>query len=154
MSRSAHRALSSGPEGVVHWLIRHAARGAPDSLSSRLEEEWLADLESRSPALSRVRLAFGCCWAAVVIASEYAGTGEPTIVRVVAARAHIPRTEKNFGYFSLGTGTLFLILGLQAALFSGLVTTFSHSNGWMAQEGFTNRVSNPASVEVTVLPGR
>ena len=34
------------------------------------------------------------------------------------------------------------------------ITTFSHSNGWMAQEGFTNRVSNPASVGVTALPGR
>jgi hypothetical protein len=138
----------------MHWLIRHAARGAPESLSSRLEEEWLADLESRSSAQSRLRLAFGCCWAAIVIVNEYAGTGDPTAVPVVAARAYIPRTENNFGYFSLGAGTLFLILGLHAALFSGLVTTFSHPNGWMAQKGLLNQASNPASVEVTVLPGR
>lgn len=150
MSRSDHAALSSGPEGVVHWLVRHAARGAPESLSSRLEEEWLADLESRSSALSRVRLAFGCCWAAVVIVNEYAGTGASTAVPVVAGKTSVARTD----YFSLGTGTLFLILGLHAALFSGLVTTFSHSSGWMAQKGLPHQVANPASIEVTVLPGR
>ena len=33
---------------VSHWLIRHAASRAPEALSSRLEEEWLADLECRS----------------------------------------------------------------------------------------------------------
>jgi len=154
MSRRDDRAMHSGPEGVIHWLIRHAARGAPESLSSRLEEEWLADLESRSSALSRVRLAFGCCWAAVAIVNEYAGTGDPTAVPVMAARAYIAHTEKNFGYFSLGTGTLFLILGLHAALFSGLVTTFSHPNGWITQKGLPHQVSNPPSIEVTVLPGR
>ena len=116
MIRRGHRALHPGPEGVIHWLIRHAARGAPDSLSSRLEEEWLADLESRSSALSRVRLACGCCWATVVIATEYAGTGVSTTVPAAAVRGYVPRTEKNFGYFSLGAGTLFLILGLHAAL--------------------------------------
>jgi hypothetical protein len=54
-------------EGVTRWLIHHAARRAPESLSARLEEEWLADWESRSSALSRPRLALGCCWATVVI---------------------------------------------------------------------------------------
>ncbi len=154
MSRREDRAMHPGPEGVIHWLIHHAARGAPEPLSSRLEEEWLADLESRSSALSRLRLAFGCCWATVVIVHEYAGTGVSTVVPVVAVRGYVPRAEKNFGYFSLGAGTLFLILGLHAALFSGLVTTFSHPNGSMAQKGLLDQASNPASIEVTVLPVR
>jgi hypothetical protein len=33
-------------DGVSHWLIHHAARRAPESLSSRLEEEWLANPSS------------------------------------------------------------------------------------------------------------
>ena len=33
-------------EGLARWLIQHSARTAPPSLSERLEEEWLADLEA------------------------------------------------------------------------------------------------------------
>ncbi len=43
----------------VDWLIRRAARGAPVSLSERLEEEWLADLATRPATLSRLRLESG-----------------------------------------------------------------------------------------------
>jgi TonB family protein len=52
-------------------LIRSAAGRAPGGLSERLEEEWLADLESRPGKMSRLRLAFGCYWAAMVIAQEH-----------------------------------------------------------------------------------
>ncbi len=39
-------------ERLTHWLIHRAARGAPQSLSERLEEEWHADLATRPTALS------------------------------------------------------------------------------------------------------
>src|SRR5580693_1694938 len=99
-------------DGVSHWLIHHAARRAPESLSSRLEEEWLADLESRSSALSRLGLALGCCWATVVIVNEYSRIRVPAASSVAAARGHITLADRNFGYVSLRSGTLFLILGL------------------------------------------
>jgi TonB family protein len=35
--------------------------------------------------------------------------------------------DRNFGYFSLRSATLFLIAGLHAALFFGLITTLSHT---------------------------
>ncbi len=71
MSQRNERSTPPELDGVTHWLIHHAARRAPESLSSRLEEEWLADLESRSSALSRLRFAVGCCWATVVIVNDY-----------------------------------------------------------------------------------
>src|SRR5271169_6189494 len=90
-------------DGVTHWLIRHAAGLAPDSLSSRLEEEWLAD--------------------------------------------------RNFGYFSLRSGTLFLILGLHAAVFCGLIATLSHARGLVAptiSESGQLKTS-PPEIEIRVL---
>ena len=56
---------------LAHRLIRRAARRAPATLSARLEEEWLADLGSRTGSLSRLRLALGCCWATGVIAHDF-----------------------------------------------------------------------------------
>jgi len=54
MSQRNERSTPLKLEGVTGWLIHHATRRAPECLSSRLEEEWLADLESRSSALSRL----------------------------------------------------------------------------------------------------
>jgi hypothetical protein len=81
-------------EGVSHWLIHHAARRAPECLSSRLEEEWFADLESRSSALSRLGLALGCCWATVVIVNEYARIGVPAASPVVAAKGYVTPADQ------------------------------------------------------------
>src|ERR1700729_347618 len=90
--------------GLWQWLIHHAAHRAPESLSSRLEEEWLADLQSRSSSLSRLRFALGCCWATLVIANDYPRR------QVAAARAvagpmvtggSVTLVERNFRYFSL-----------------------------------------------------
>ena len=64
-------------EQVVNWadriayrLIHRAAARAPDALSERLEEEWLADLVDRQGSLSRLRFAIGCCWATNIIAHD------------------------------------------------------------------------------------
>jgi TonB family protein len=103
-------------DGVGQRLIRHAARRAPESLSQRLEEEWLADLAARPSAMSRLRFALGCCWATQVIAIEY----QPSRVAAAAYAQH------DAGYFSGRSGTLFIVLSLHALLFYGLITTVSH----------------------------
>jgi TonB family protein len=66
-------------ERIVNWsdrvayrLIHRAAKRAPDALSERLEEEWLADLADRQGSLSRLRFAVGCCWATNIIAHDRA----------------------------------------------------------------------------------
>jgi len=41
MSQRNERSTRPDLDGVTHWLVLHAARRAPESLSSRLEEEWL-----------------------------------------------------------------------------------------------------------------
>jgi periplasmic protein TonB len=121
---------SSQPEfnGVTHWLIHHAAHRAPDSLSSRLEEEWLADLESRSAGWSRLRFAAGCCWASLVIVHEFARNRVPA-TSAVSSGGVVALADRNFSYFSLRSATLFLIAGLHAALFYGMITTLSHTPG-------------------------
>jgi len=39
----------------ARWLIQHAARQAPASLSERLTEEWLADLAMRQGSFAACR---------------------------------------------------------------------------------------------------
>ena len=143
MSQRNERSRQPELDGVTHWLIHHAARRAPDSLSSRLEEEWLADLESRSTALSRLRFAVGCCWATLVIVSDYPRSRVPAASPVAAARGFITLADRNFGYFSLRSGTLFLIAGLHAALFYGLITTLSHTRGLATPENLQYHVVDP-----------
>jgi TonB family protein len=138
MSQRKERSTHPDFDGVVHWLIHRAARGAPEALSARLEEEWLADLECRPSALSRLRFALGCCWATVVIAGDFprsrvaaASTATGTAAAgstAVPYSAFHTLTDRDFSYFSLRSGTLFLIAGLHAALFYGLITSLSHMN--------------------------
>ena len=89
----------SGPEldSVTHWMIRQAAALAPECLSSRLEEEWLADSEFRSSTLSRVRFALGCCWATVVIVNDYSRDRDPAM-SPVAAGGFGTFADRNFSY--------------------------------------------------------
>jgi TonB family protein len=135
---------SSQPEfnGVTHWLIHHAAHRAPDSLSSRLEEEWLADLESRSSALSRLRFAAGCCWASLVIVQEFARNRLPA-TSAVSSGGVVTLNDRNFSYFSLRSATLFLIAGLHAALFYGMITTLEHTRGSKPPAILENTILKP-----------
>jgi len=126
MSQRNERATQPELNGVSRWLIRHAAGRAPECLSSRLEEEWLADSVSRSSTLSRLRFAVGCCWASMVIANDFPQSRVTAASQVTATRGLSALSDCNSGYFSLRSGTLFLIVGIHAALFCGLVTTLSH----------------------------
>jgi hypothetical protein len=154
MSQRNERWAGSEIDDVPYWLIHYAARRAPTALSSRLEEEWLADLECRSSALSRLGLGLGCCWATVVLVHEYSQTPIPAASPVVAAKGSVIPADRNFGYFSLRSGTLFLILGLHAALFCGLVTTLTYTRGVAAPPNLPNQVLNTVPIEVTGLSGR
>jgi TonB family protein len=145
MSQRNERSMRPNFGGMTHWLIHQAAHRAPESLSSRLEEEWLADLECRTAALSRLRFAVGCCWASLVIVSEYSRSPVAATSPVAAARGFVTLADRNFGYFSLRSATLFVIAGLHAALFFGLVTTLSHTRGTLAPPNLQNH-------DVTPLP--
>jgi hypothetical protein len=67
---------------------------------------------------------------------------------------YVTLADRNFVYFSLRSGTLFLILGLHAALFCGLITTLSQTRGLATEPNLQNQVLNPAPIGITVLPER
>jgi hypothetical protein len=157
MSRRNEQSAQSELNGVTQWLIHHAARRAPECLSSRLEEEWLADSEARSSVLSRLRFAVGCCWAAMVIVNDFPRSRVPAVSPVAVARGFITLADRNFGYFSLRSGTLFLILGLLAVLFCGLITTLSHTHGLATPTKLQNHALNQVLPEIEItdfLPGK
>ena len=145
MSQRNGRSTKPESGSIALWLIHYAARRAPGCLTSRLEEEWLADVASRSSALSRLRFAAGCCWATMVIFNDYPRSRVPAAISVVAAKDFITVTDRNFAYFSLRSGTLFLIVGLHAALFCGLITMVSHTRAVTTQ-------LNPQNHELSAVP--
>jgi TonB family protein len=110
---------------VAHGLIHQAARHAPVELSERLEEEWLADLETRASAFSRLRFAIGCCWATRVIAHEH----QPVMVAVstsaVAPKLLMAQTPFNFGRFSSRSSTFFLVMAFHVGVFYLVFTTIA-----------------------------
>jgi protein TonB len=152
MSQRNERSRQPDFNGVTHRLIHHAAHRAPDSLSSRLEEEWLADLESRSSTLSRLRFAAGCCWASLVIVHEFARNRVPA-TSAVSSGGVVTLNDRNFSYFSLRSATLFLIAGLHAALFYGMITILSHMPGSKPlPPRLVNQVLNPVPRVIEPLP--
>ena len=144
----------SRPElrSLTHWLIHQAAHRAPETLSPRLEEEWLADLESRSAALSRLRFAMGCCWASLVIANDYPRGRVAAASPAAAARGFVTIADRNFGYFSLRSATLFLVAGLHAALFFGLITSLAQTRGVIARPNLQNQEVAPLPRDKPPVP--
>src|SRR5258708_26252577 len=141
MSQRQERSGRTELDGVSHWLIHQAAHRAAESLSSRLEEEWLADVESRSAAWSRLRFAVGCCWASLVIVHE-SSRGSAASASISAGGV-VTLTDRNLGYFSLRSATLFLIAGLHGALFYGMITTLAHTRGSTTPPDLQNTVVKP-----------
>jgi TonB family protein len=139
MSQRNERATRPHLSDLNHWLVYQAAHRAPEALSSRLEEEWLADLESRSTAGSRLRFAMGCCWATLVIANDCPRNRVAAASPAASPSGVVTLVDRNFGYFSLRSATLFLIAGLHAALFFGLITSLSHTHVVAAPANLQNR---------------
>jgi TonB family protein len=144
--------MSQRNDGVTHWLIHHAARRAPQSLSARLEEEWLADAAYRSSALSKLRFAAGCCWATLVIVNESARSRVPATSSALSAGGVVTLTDRNFGYFSLRSATLFLIAGLHGALFYGMITTLAHTHGTLPPPILENQTLREVPREKVSVP--
>ena len=114
--------LQSWPGGFTHWLIHHAARGAPPDLSERLEEEWRADLAVRSSASSRLGFALGCCWATKVIVREHGPASIPVAGAAMGPKVTLGYVRDESGIFARRSITFFLVAGLHIALFYGLMT--------------------------------
>jgi TonB family protein len=107
-------------DGIAHRLIHRAAGRAPDSLSDRLEEEWLADLASQRGSIQRLRFALGCCWATNVIAHEHAVAALP-VAGSAAGQGHFIHAHRDDSPFFTGrTITFVLVALLHAALLYGL----------------------------------
>jgi hypothetical protein len=87
----------------------------------------------------------GCYWATMVIVNDYPPSRVPAAIPVVAAKGFITTADRNFAYLSLRSGTLFLIVGLHAALFCGLITTVSHTRGLATQP-------SPQNHELSAVP--
>jgi TonB family protein len=142
-------APSGWTEDVSHWLIHQASCRAPESLSQRLQEEWLADLAERRSAISRLRFAIGCCWATQVIALEYQPSSVPAASAVVETKLVSAYAQQDSGHFSGRSGTLLLVVSLHAVLFYGLVTTLSHIHGSVIPDPLQNRpLDNPHQREL------
>ena len=107
-------------DGIVHRLISRAARRAPDTLSERLEEEWLADLAEQHGRLARLRFGMGCCWAINAIVREHS-VAVLAATRSPVGHGHLSTVvPKDFPYFSTRTSTFLLIVCLHAAILYGL----------------------------------
>jgi TonB family protein len=130
-------------DGVARNLIRHAALKAPPELSERLEEEWLADLGTRSAAWSQLRFALGCCWATTVIAHE---CGAP--VRAAASSAVGKLTVIDAAgsgpSFSRRTTVILLICGLHVLVICLLATAIVAPK--------VLKASAPPRIDVSFLP--
>jgi len=92
-TKAVSAALSGWIDRAASRMIRRAARTAPQSLSERLEEEWLADLAQRCGRMSQLSFAFGCYWAATVIRHDdftvqVPVTSSPMGFETMAAYAH------------------------------------------------------------------
>jgi TonB family protein len=144
---------SSATPGIAHWLIHRAARAAPECLSARLEEEWLADLAARSSAMSRLRFAIGCCWATQVIAYEHQPSPVPVSSTVVAGKTLAAYAEGRFGFLSPRSSTFFLVLSLHALLLYAFMTALSHTHGTAIPDPLQNQeLKNPVPHELRVPP--
>jgi biopolymer transport protein ExbD len=58
-------------DSVVTRVIGRAARNLPETLSARLQEEWLAHMVMRPGPISRFSFAVECYWAATLIGHDH-----------------------------------------------------------------------------------
>jgi TonB family protein len=105
---------------LTQGLIHHAAQRAPGALAERLEEEWLADLAERQGALSRLRLALGCCWATYLIGREQRAAIVPVASASVAHAGFVAYPREDSSRISSRSATFFIVVALHVAVFAGL----------------------------------
>ena len=71
---------------------------------------------------------------------------------MATARGFITLADRSFGYFSLRSATLFLIAGLHAAIFYGLITTLSHTRGIVPPPILENQSLKDVPREKVTIP--
>jgi TonB family protein len=134
-------------EGLARWLIKHAARTAPPSLSERLEEEWLADLEARRGLIERLRLAVGCCWATRVIAHEHCAASVAAAAGATGSRTMTAYAQHHDDtYFSRRSLAFVAIICLHV----GIVYALMMGLGPKVFPAFTDRMKVVAVPDVPV----
>lgn len=109
---------------LAQRLVVRAAHKAPGALAERLEEEWLADLQSRA-GFARLRLALGCCWATAVITRDFR---VPQLAASGAAGGQRPllgELRHELPVLSRRTVTLLVIAGLHALVIYGFASGFA-----------------------------
>ncbi len=108
-------------DGMARRLIHGAARSAPNSLSERLEEEWLADLAAQRGPIARLRFALGCCWATNIIAREHVAVAAVSAAVSPMSHGHsIRHLRDDSPLFTGRTVTFVLVASLHAAVLYGL----------------------------------
>jgi TonB family protein len=108
-------------DGIARRVIHGAALRAPNSLSERLEEEWLADLAAQRGPIARLRFALGCCWATSVIVHEHVGLAALPSAAAPLAHGHTVRFRLDDSRFFTGrTITFLMVASLHAAVLYGL----------------------------------
>jgi hypothetical protein len=88
----------------------------------------------------------------MVIVSDGSRRRVPAASSAAAARGYITLADRNVGYFSRRSGALFLVAGLHAALFYGLITTLSHTRGLATPPDLQNQVLKPVPPETLPPP--
>jgi TonB family protein len=122
-------------DGIARRLIHGAARRAPNSLSERLEEEWLADLAAQRGPIGRLRFALGCCWATNIIANEH--------VAVAALPAAASPMSHSQPLFTGRTVTFVLVASLHAAVLYGLAMGLGPQFSKIIESPLTPRFIEP-----------
>ncbi len=114
-------------EGLARWLIQHAARTAPSSLSERLEEEWLADLGARRGLIEQLRLAAGCCWATRVIAHEHCAASVAAPAGGAGSKTMTAYAHHHDAYFSRRSVAVVVIIALHLGIVWAFMTGLGHT---------------------------
>jgi periplasmic protein TonB len=128
---------------LADWLIRRAARGAPAALSERLQEEWRADLMTRSSSIAQLRFGLGCCWATVWIAREHAFATAPA---AASATGNIAILREEPGLLSGRSSSLILVILLHAVVFYALFVSLGST--------LIKTISPPPALVPTIEPPR
>jgi TonB family protein len=102
-------------------LIRRAARRAPDSLTARLEEEWLADLGAQRGPIARLRFAAGCWWAMGIIVREHAVAAVAASAAAVGRDGIVGVARTSGQYLNTRTTSFLLVTALHLAVLYGLM---------------------------------
>ena len=150
-------------DGLAGQVIRRAARNAPSSLSQRLEEEWLADMAARRGRISRLRLAVGCCWAAMVIAREHAAAAVMAAGQAGGHKTAATYAPHDASFLSRRrTTALLFIAALHGALIYFLAIGLAQQRPaaaenmrvWFADEFHTQERPPPLPPPAKIAPGR